>query len=539
MSADTDPTEAIPQVTAAMIAKAAARRPAPSDVPPAEPGRESTPDRTRSAQRAPERETVPEQPAAPDAELPVRSGRSSFTSSEPYGDGHTAAGHIAAAHLSSLVQIPTVSAEDPDDVDHEAFARHRAALATFYPRVHALQSEPVGEHGLLFRWPGKGREDVLHPFPVVLMAHQDVAPVQSADWATNPFSGEIRDGVVHGRGTLDDKGSLVAVLDAVETLLGDGFVPERDVWLFFGADQESDGQSAERAVRRLYELGVRPWLVLDGGGGVVTDAVPGVDRQVAMVGVAEKGLVGVNLYTTDVGGHAATPGRQTATGRLARAAARVSRYRFAARVGAPTVTMLERVSPGAKGFRGLLLRTATRLASGPLRTVAARMIARGGPEASATVRTTVAVTELEGSVGPTVAASSARARLDVRVALGDTVERTVARLRRVVRDNQVEIEVVASSEPSEVSPSDGQQFALLGEAVGAAYPDALVVPYVQLTSSDARTFTPISDHVYRFSPFVLTAEQRQSVHGAGERLSVDSLGRGVHFYREVLRKIPG
>ncbi|MFC6508476.1 M20/M25/M40 family metallo-hydrolase [Promicromonospora citrea] len=537
MSADTDPTEAIPQVTAEMIAKAAAR-PAPQ---PAQAPAESAPAQPPAppeppAGDAPAHGPVPDQPAAPDAVLP---GGASFASSEQYGDGHLAAGHIAAAHLSSLVQIPTVSAWDPDDLDHESFARHRAALAAFYPRVHALQSEPVGEHGLLFRWPGRGREDVLHPFPVVLVAHQDVAPVLETDWAGDPFSGEIRDGVVHGRGAVDGKGVLVAVLDAVETLLGDGFVPERDVWLFFGADQETTGQSAERAVRRLYELGVRPWLVLDQGAGVVTDAVPGVEKQVALVGVAEKGRIGVDLYTTDAGGHAATPGRRTATGRLGRAVARVSGHAFPARVSPPTAALLERVAPGASGARGALLRLATRLSSGPLRGVAAWLVGRGGPEAWASVRTTAAVTELEGSVGATVAASSARAHVDVRVALGDTVERTVARLRRVIGDKGVELEVLGSGEPSEVSPYDGQQFTLLGEAVGSVYPDAVVAPHVQLAASDARAFTPISDHVYRLSPFVLTAEQRRAVHGAGERLSVESLARGVHFYREVLRKIPG
>jgi carboxypeptidase PM20D1 len=201
--------------------------------------------------------------------------------------------------------------------------------------------------------------------------------------------------------------------------------------------------------------------------------------------------------------------------------------------------MLERVAPAAQGTQGTLLRTATRLASGPLRRVAAWLVARGGPEAAAMVRTTAAVTELEGSAGANVAASSARAHVDVRIALGESVDRTVARLRRVIRDKKVEIEVVASSEPSEVSPADGQQFALIGEAIGAAYPDAVVVPYVTVTASDARTFTPISDHVYRFSPFALSREQRQSIHGVDEYLSVDSLGRGVHFYREVLRKIPG
>ncbi|PUB24056.1 carboxypeptidase PM20D1 [Promicromonospora sp. AC04] len=575
MSADIDPTEAIPQVTAEMIAKTSAQRapsPAVEPTPEARPQAASTPAAStllsatrpdtslarsvRAASRTPDAREAPsaapekdapdkkgqpvaEQPAAPDAVLSEQPGSSSFVPAEPYGEGHASAGLIAAGHLSSLVQIPTVSAWDPQYVDHDAFARHRAALATFYPRVHALQSEPAGNHGLLYRWPGRGRRDVLHPYPVVLVAHQDVAPVDGMDWADNPFSGQIRDGVVHGRGTLDDKGSLVAVLDAVETLLGESFVPERDIWLFFGADEETTGESAQIAVRRLYELGVRPWLVIDGGGSVVTDVFPGLDRQTALVGVAEKGLVGVNLYTTDVGGHAATPGRRSATTRLARAVTRVGRRRFAARVNAPTVDMLGRVAPSATGLKGTFLRVVTKVASGPLSKLAAWVLAGGGPEASATVRTTVAVTELEGSAGANVAASTARAHLDVRVALGDTVDRTVKRLRRAIRDKKVEIEVVESSEPSEVSPADGQQFALLSEAIGASYPDALVVPYVMLAASDARTFTPISDHVYRFSPFVMTCEQRQSIHGAGEHLSVDSLGRGVHFYREVLRKIPG
>lgn len=546
MSADIDPTEAIPQVTAEMIAKAAAQQApaeretaaAPERTPAAKP--QAHPQPKPDTKPRPKPEPVAEQPAAPDAVLSARPGSSPFTASEPYADRHTSAGHIAAGHLSSLVQIPTVSVWDPHYLDHESFARQRAALATFYPRVHALQSEPAGEHGLLYRWPGRGRQDVLHPYPVVLMAHQDVAPVRVMDWpGGNPFSGEIREGVVHGRGTLDDKGALVAVLDAVETLLGEGFVPERDIWLFFGADEETAGESAQIAVRRLYELGVRPWLVIDEGGFVGTDVFPGVDRQTALVGVAERGLIGINLYTTDVGGHAATPGRWTATTRLARAVTRAGRHRFAARVSPPTVEMLAAVAPRATGFQGTMLRLVTKVAAGPFRKLAAWMLAGAGPEATAIVRTTVAVTELEGSPGANVAAATARARLDVRVAPGDTVERTVARLRRVIADKRVEIEVVESDEPSEVSPTDSQQFALLSESIGAAYPDALVVPHVAPAASDARRFTPISDHVYRFRPFVMSREQRQSSHGAGERLSVDSLSRGVHFYREVLRKIPG
>ena len=568
MSADIDPTEAIPQVTADMIAEATVRQAVSPAVEPTPPPRPragvptarpaplsatrpetslarlpqaalSTPV-VRGGSTAGESRVAPDERSRPLAEQPAAPPGEADTSAsvEPYGEGRASAAQIATEHLSALVQIPTVSSLDPQHMDHDAFTRHRAALAAFYPRVHALQSEPAGHHGLLYRWPGRGRQDVLHPYPVVLMAHQDVAPVVGADWPENPFSGQIRDGSVHGRGTLDDKGALVAVLDAVETLLHDGFEPERDIWLFFGADEETAGESARIAARRLYELGVRPWLVIDEGGAVVTEAFPGLDRPAALIGVAEKGWIGVNLYTSDVGGHASTPGRLSATARLARAVVRVSRRRYAARVDRPTIDMLQRIAPEATGFKGMVLRVVTKVAAGPLNRLAARVLAWSGPEASAMVRTTVAATELEGSPGANVAAASARAHLDVRVALDGTVDRTVERLRRVIRDKKVEIEVVESHEPSEVSPADSQQFALLSEALGASYPDAIVVPYVTLTATDARTFTPISDHVYRFSPFAMTREQRQSVHGAGEYLSVDSLARGVHFYREVLRRLP-
>lgn len=466
---------------------------------------------------------------------------------------HETLGAVAAERLSALVRIPTVSSRDEREVDHAAFRRFADALRAVYPRVHsALERETVSGHGLLYRWRGASETR-----PVVLMAHQDVVPVVAEDWQGDPFSGEIRDGAVHGRGTLDDKGSLVAVLDAVETLLAEGFTPAQDVWLSFGADEEIGGTCAQVAVDGLRQHGITPWLVLDEGGAVATGAFPGVEAPVAVVGVAEKGIADIELVTTALGGHASTPARGGATARLARAVVRVDRHPFPASLPTPTVEMLATLAPHAVGPIGSVLRLLLRLGAlrpsasrapgrpdvvgrltAPLRALLARLLGSWDPETSAMVRTTVAVTQLQGSPGANVVAASARARLNVRIAPGSSVDAVVARLRRVVRDPAVSVRAIASDDPSPVAPTDGEQFALLRAAVGEAYPEAVVTPYVMLGSSDARRFHAVWPHVYRFSPFAMTREQRWSIHGAGEHLTVDALGRGVVFYRTLLRILP-
>ena len=433
----------------------------------------------------------------------------------------------AAEHLSALVRIPTVSSRGPGETDLGAFDELHATLARLYPLLHAaLDLEVLPDRALLLHWRAASDER-----PVVLMAHQDVVPVVPAEWTSgDPFSGEIRDGSVWGRGTLDDKGSLVVLLEAVESLLGEGFVPAQDVWLSLGDDEEIAGISADAAVARLRELGVRPWLVLDEGGAVVTGAFPGVEAPIAVVGVTEKGILDVEMSTSAGGGHASTPERGGATWRLARAITRLEAHPFPPAMTGPVLEMVD----GLGRHSSPVLRSLFAFA-GPLAPVLARVFTRVSPETNAMVRTTVVATLLEGAPGANVVATSARANLNIRIAPGETVASVLARLRRVIADDEVDLRVVASSEPSPVSPTDGPQFALVRSAVGAAYPEALVSPYVMLAASDARHFTVIAQHVYRFSPFAMTREQREGLHGNDEHVTVDALGRGVVFYRALLR----
>ncbi|WP_155858788.1 M20/M25/M40 family metallo-hydrolase [Candidatus Blastococcus massiliensis] len=434
----------------------------------------------------------------------------------------------AAARLAELIRIPTVSYRDRAQIDEAAFAEYRARLAELYPRTHAtLEREQLGDGALLYRWRGTTDEP-----PLVLMAHYDVVPVEGQAWSRDPFSGLIEDGVVHGRGAIDDKGSMVAILEAVEALVTEGCTPRRDVWLSFGNDEEVTGVGAQLAVAAFTERGITPWAVLDEGGAVVTGMFPGVPGQIAVVGLAEKGSLNVELVTTDPGGHAASPLPGGAPARLAKAILAVDAQPFPARLNDVVLGMVDAAGRHAPGPLRAVFANARAL--GP---VLATVLSRAGREANALVRTTVAVTRLEGSKASNVLATRASAHLNIRIALGETVQSTVDRLRQVIGDESVELRVLTGNDPSPVSRTDNDAWALVAAAAQAAYPDAVVAPYLMVQASDSRHFSQICDSVYRFMPFDVTREELAALHAADERISIAALHRGAGFVRHLIRSI--
>ena len=432
-------------------------------------------------------------------------------------------GDAAAERLAQLVRIPTIS-RDAAEVDAAAFARFRERLAELYPRTFAaLELEVLGAGALLLRW----RSGSDAP-PLVLMAHYDVVPVEGQDWHDDPFSGRIAEGLVHGRGAIDDKGALVAVLEAVEQLVARGFTPARDVYLSFGDDEEVFGTAAQQAVQALTGRGIRPWAVVDEGGAVVSGIFPGVAGPIAVVGVAEKGMLDLELATEDPGGHASTPTPMGATARLARAVLRLEEP-FPARLDDVVLTMVDTLGRQAHGLPRVLFAHAPLL-----RPALAAVLARSSRQGNALVRTTLAITQLQGSAASNVLATRARATANIRIALGETVQSSVARVRQVVDDPRVALRVLSGSDPSPVSRTDNPPFAQLSRAIRSVYPDATVTPYVMIQASDARHWAQVSDSVYRFMPFDLTAAELATLHAADERLPVAALRRGIGFYRALI-----
>lgn len=439
----------------------------------------------------------------------------------------------AADHLAQLIRIPTVAPHDPGPlppVAAQIFARHRKALESLYPRTFAAaEVDEVGRAGLMLRLAGAVADR-----PVVLMAHQDVVPIPE-DWAAEgweypPFDGVIADGHVHGRGALDDKGALVVMLEAVEALLAEGWAPARDVYLLMGADEESYGGCAVDATALLEVRGIVPYLVLDEGGAVALGAFPTVKTEVAVIGVSEKGIVSLEIAAEAGGGHASTPPKQSAAGIVARAITRIEDHPFPGALHDVTVEMFEAIAPhAAVSLRAVLAR-----ASG-LRPLLSRMLPRLGPEMAAVVRTTTAVTMLEGSTAHNVLATRAKAVVNMRVAVGTTVAEAVERVRGVIDDKRVTLTVLESAEPSPVSPSgEDPRWLALRDAVAASYPDAVTVPYIMMAASDGRHLARIAPAVYRFAPLRMSAAQRAAIHGPNEKVEVETLGRGIAFYRALL-----
>lgn len=429
-----------------------------------------------------------------------------------------------------LLRIPTVSHADESLVDWARFEEFRSAIERLYPETHrVLELDLIDGHSLLYRWAGTTAGD-----PLVLMAHQDVVPVVESEWRHPPFDavieGEGADAVLHARGAIDDKGALVAILEAVEQLVSEGFVPRHDVYLAFGHNEETAGGGAQAIVDALRTRGIRPALVLDEGGAVVDGVIPGISVSTAMVGVAERGVLTLRLTAREAGGHASTPPRLPATARLARAVDRLQRHPFPTRLVPPVRAMLTTLAPYAPRPLRTLLGSL-----GVTGAVVAAVFPRLGPEMNAIVRTTAVTTELSGAQGENVLATSARASVNIRLLTGDTVDGATARVRRIIADPLVEIDVRHGSDPSPVSPWRGEPWRRVARAVGATLGDDVVTtPYLQLGASDSRWFTPISRHVYRFAPFHLTASEREALHSHDERIRVDVWLRGIEFYRALV-----
>lgn len=434
-----------------------------------------------------------------------------------------------AERLSRMIQLPTVSAER-ETRGAEPFEEFVALLEELYPLVTArLERERITDVGLLYRWAGTDAD----ADPVVLMAHYDVVPVDESDaWSHPPFAGVVADGWVHGRGALDDKGPLVVILDAVENLLADGFTPPRDVYLSFGGDEEEGGTGATAIARTFRDRGITPWLVVDEGGAVVDAPLPFVSGQAAMIGVGEKGILNLVLSARGTGGHASAPPSITAVRRVARAVDRLGPRTFRPRVPVAISRMLRAFAAQSSGAARPLYRT---LAAAP--PITGQVFAALGGEPAALVRTTVAATMQTGGTAFNVLPSQASASLNLRIALGETVESTVRRVKRRIGDRHVVVTVESGSDPSPESPTDNSQFALLASAVRASHPEAVAVPYVMMQATDSRHFHRFSPAVYRFAPLAMNSELRASIHGVDERVEVSELERGERFHRTLLQRL--
>jgi len=450
----------------------------------------------------------------------------------------------ALERLRALVRIPTMSRPTSGPgprSDRDAFEQFIAELPVLYPRVHEVLTrerhgtDPEGgaAYSLLYRW--SGSDPAGASTPTVLMAHYDVVVATDDGWQHPAFSAEVLevDGeqVVWGRGAIDNKGSLVALLEAVDRLLEAGFTPRHDVLLVFGHDEEVAGTGAQAIVAALQERGIRPSLVVDEGGAIVRDVFPGLDEPAALIGVTEKGITTLTLRVDQKGGHASSPPPFAATERLARAILRLNASPARARLDPTMRAMIRTLGARATQPFRFVFRHVDAFA--PL---LLRVLLRRGAETTALLRTTRAVTELRAGHAANALPEHAEATVNMRIAPWSSVAEAVDEVRHAIRDDEVHIEVLLPSEPAPVSDASGPAWDDLVAAIDERVPGLLVSPYVMMQASDSRFFTAISDHVYRFAPFRLSAAERSCLHAKNERIRVSSFLEGIELYAALMRR---
>ncbi|NUL82352.1 MAG: M20 family peptidase [Armatimonadetes bacterium] len=435
----------------------------------------------------------------------------------------------AAKRLSGAIQIPTITHDDPTRFNASAFQRLRAYLEQTYPTAHAVMSkEVISGHSLLYEW--KGKDKTLAP--ILLAAHLDVVPPVSPErWQHDPFSGTIEGGFIHGRGSLDDKASVTAILQAIELLATADYRPQRTILIAFGHDEERGGiKGAAKIAELLAQRKVELEFVLDEGTAVLEAIVPGVSQPVAMIGIAEKGYVSFELTAESRGGHSSMPPRITAAGRAARAIARLEESPMPARIDGATAALLERLAPEMPFIERAAI--ANQWLAAPMLTK--RLTAR--PSSNAGVRTTMAATILQAGDKENSLATHARAVVNFRILPGDTVKEVEAYLKGTIDDPRVRIaKLDGATEPSKISSPSTPQFRLLERTARETIAGALVAPGLVVAQTDSRHYSELTDQIYRFMPVRMNRADLMRVHGIDERISIESYAEAIRFYYQLIK----
>jgi carboxypeptidase PM20D1 len=438
----------------------------------------------------------------------------------------------AINRLAGAIRLPTVSRTDGAHSDFAAIEGLHRHLGASFPGVHAaLRREVVNGHSLLFTWDGRDPSAK----PILLMAHMDVVPVEpgtDASWTHGPFSGDVSDGFIWGRGTLDDKVGVMAILEAVEILVKREFQPRQTILLAFGHDEEIGGQAGAGQIAALLKSrGLHTAYALDEGMMITRGVLPGLDRPAALIGIAEKGYASVELRAISPGGHSSMPPPQTAAGMVAAAVAALESHPMPAALDGPMAKLFDQLAPEMPFwsrlplvnrwlFNGLIVRQLEK-----------------APTTNATLRTTTAATIIEGGVKDNVLPANARAVVNFRIKPGDTVKDVLAHVRDVVTDRRVEIKLLppdGGQEPSRQSSASAAGYHTIEQTIRQVLPSTVVAPALVIGATDTRHYQDLADNVYRFLPFVLDLDDLRRIHGTDERISVAGYQDCVRFYVQLL-----
>ncbi|MDO7600432.1 MAG: M20 family peptidase [SAR86 cluster bacterium] len=438
-------------------------------------------------------------------------------------------GEAATNNLAASIRFKTISHQDKEKFSPQEFEGFIKWAADTYPEFHSAMQLEMLEYTLLFKWEGSDNSLA----PILLTAHYDVVPVipgTESIWEEEPFAGVISNNRIWGRGALDDKSGVVGMMEAATYLIQNNFQPTRTVYFSFGHDEEIGGGGAAQVTEKLKQEGVQLQWSLDEGSFVNRGFFPGVDKLVAPINVAEKGIMNLLIVAKAKGGHSSTPPKKTAVTILADALIKLENEPLPGSLEGLSAVMFDEVSKHMPfGYRFLF---ANRWLFGGL--LDSQMSST--PVINAMIRTTTAPTMLSGSIKSNVLPIEATALINFRLHPRDSIESVTEHVRRVVGSDQVEVRALGGIEASGVSSWESPGYEIISSSLSKVYGEVVSVPGIMIAASDTRHYSKVADNSFRFNPFSIVPEDMTGFHGTNESIAVDSFIAGIKTYVDIINE---
>ena len=435
-------------------------------------------------------------------------------------------------NLSDAITYETISDESSDGVDAITFLAFHKFLRRTYPKTFKnLKEEIFSGYTMLLKWEGK---NTTSSNPILLMAHMDVVPAGDLEkWSEEPFLGTINNDFIHGRGAIDNKSSLISILESIEYLLDSVYQPDRDIYISFRLDEENSGVEGNAVVAEsLKKRGVYFDYILDEGAVITDGIISDVSYPVAVIGIAEKGYLSLKLTSAYNSGHSSMPGKTTTIGKLSRAIYSLEKKQMPAKLTSPVKDFLLHIGPEMSIENKFAISNMTLLSSSIIASL------EEDPVTDAMLRTTMAPTIISGGNKSNVLPSEASAVVNFRIRQGDSVKKVKEHVINTINDESIKVEILDDSvysEPSNISSSSSSSFDIVHQTIKQIFNDVIVSPGLVVATTDSRHFQSISKDIYRFIPLKLSASDISMIHGYNEKISIESYLDMIQFYIQLIK----
>ncbi len=428
-----------------------------------------------------------------------------------------------ALRLQKMIKCKTVSVKD--SYDDTEFALLRDVMVELFPTVHkTAEKMTFGDDCWIYKI--KGADETRN---IMLMSHHDVVEV-SGEWEHEGFSGEIADGKIWGRGTVDTKTPLFAEFSALEELLNESFEPPCNIWIGSSHNEELGGDGIPLALEYFKENNIIFEVILDEGGALIEPPLAGMNAdKCGMVAVHEKGRIYLNCTATAGNGHASLTAGAKATP-VERMSSFINEIMtndiFIRRINPQVEAMFKHMAPYLKFPTNMLLSNLW-LFGGIIKKVMPKINAQAG----GLIGTTCTFNKIEGSSE----AKQCTAKAFMRPVDEKDFEADLNKFKEIAKKYEVQVEMTEDSEYHAPADMSKPQFEYTINCIGEVFPQYPASPFILPAGTDARTLTDVCECVLRFAPIRLSAQQLGSVHAENENIDIDSVANCVAFYKHFVK----